>query len=74
MCSPFHASFLSTGRHLPADPSITDDDPAAGTELIAAGASATSALDPQPSVERQPVGPDAGWAPAPGSRQEMERC
>jgi hypothetical protein len=58
MCSPLHATFLSTGREPPAEPTITGDEHPVDAELI---------------VTDDPDRRGAGWAPAPGSRREIER-
>jgi hypothetical protein len=68
MCSPLHATFLSTGQHLPAEPVVTDREQTSGAETLAAAATAnppaTGALAPQPSTEPDPAGLTARAAPA----------
>jgi hypothetical protein len=77
MCSPLHATFLSTGRHLPADPAITDDAERSIAEVaeVAEMAKVAELAElPAASTGPDPDGPGAGWDPAPGSRREMQRC
>jgi hypothetical protein len=80
MCSPLHATFLSTGRHLPADPAITDDaersiaEVAEVAEVAEMAKVAELAELPAASTGTDPDGPGAGSDPAPGSRREVQRC